>query len=141
MAGETVVLASHGLSPEEGRRIVSLAGALSLPELAAVIKRLSCYLTNDSGPMHLAWPQRTPVIALFGPTVRELGFFPRGAGATVMELPLPCRPCGLHGPQKCPQGHHKCMRDMTPEMVWRNVAATLFPAAPSGRWTDPLRKE
>lgn len=126
MAGETASLATKGLSPAEGARIVNCAGTLSLPELAAVIGRLSCYLTNDSGPMHLAWPQGTPVTALFGPTVRALGFFPRGKDATVMELPLPCRPCGLHGPQTCPLGHHDCMRAMTPEMVWPDVAAKVF---------------
>lgn len=106
--------------------LVDLSGRLSLPELAAYIGCLSCYVTNDSGPMHLAWPQRVPVIALFGPTVRELGFFPRGESSTVKEIPLPCRPCGLHGPQICPLGHHRCMRDMTPDMVWPDVARKLF---------------
>ncbi|SBV97553.1 Lipopolysaccharide heptosyltransferase II [uncultured delta proteobacterium] len=138
MAEETVSLAVNELSKEDGKSIINLAAKLSLPELAAFIGRLSCYLTNDSGPMHLAWPQKTPVTALFGPTVRELGFFPRGEGATVMELPLPCRPCGLHGPQECPLQHHKCMRDMTPEMVWPDVAAKMFATPPGdGREGEP----
>ncbi len=126
MAEETIALAKTALPGSERRNIRNLAGKLPLPELAAHIGRLSCYLTNDSGPMHLAWAQRTPVTALFGPTVRELGFFPRGDRSSVMELPLECRPCGLHGPQECPLGHHRCMRDLTPEMVWPDVAAKLF---------------
>ncbi|MDL2210172.1 lipopolysaccharide heptosyltransferase II [Desulfovibrio sp. OttesenSCG-928-O18] len=126
MAEDVAAQARKALSPGEAALVVNLAGTLSLTELAAYIGRLDCYVTNDSGPMHLAWPQKTPVTAMFGPTVRELGFFPRGASATVMELPLPCRPCGLHGPQTCPQGHHKCMRDMTPDMVWPDVAAKMF---------------
>ncbi|MFH1912909.1 MAG: glycosyltransferase family 9 protein [Pseudomonadota bacterium] len=114
---------AHGAGPDT---LITLAGRLSLPELAAWIDRLDAYLTNDSGPMHLAWMQDTPLVALFGPTVRRLGFFPRGAGSTVMEVPLECRPCGLHGPRSCPLGHHDCMRTLTPDMVWNALAPTLF---------------
>ena len=49
-------------------------------------------------------------MAIFGPTTRELGFFPYGAGHRVIEKDLPCRPCGLHGAKACPQGHFLCMR-------------------------------
>ena len=104
-----------------------LSGRLSLPVLAAFLGRLSCYLTNDSGPMHLAWAQRTPVTAMFGPTVREHGFYPRGDGATVFEVPEPCRPCGLHGHAACPLGHHRCMTAITPDLVWPDVARKLWP--------------
>ncbi|SKA96221.1 heptosyltransferase-2 [Paucidesulfovibrio gracilis DSM 16080] len=107
-------------------RVINLAGAVSLPVLAACIRRLDAYLTNDSGPMHLAWMQRVPTLALFGPTVRELGFFPRGRTAHVLEVAeLSCRPCGLHGPKRCPQGHHRCMRDMQPAFVWEHLAPML----------------
>jgi heptosyltransferase-2 len=126
MAQDVAGRAQRALTAAEGPRVVTLANVLSLPELAAYIGRLDCYLSNDSGPMHLAWPQKTPLTALFGPTTRALGFYPRGDGARVMELPLPCRPCGLHGPQTCPLGHHQCMRGMTPAMVWPDVAAKLF---------------
>jgi heptosyltransferase-2 len=114
---------AHGAAPDA---LIDLAGQLSLPRLAAWIDRLDAYLTNDSGPMHLAWVQETPLVALFGPTVRSLGFFPRGEGATVMEVPLSCRPCGLHGPRRCPLGHHDCMRTLTPDMVWKALAPKLF---------------
>jgi heptosyltransferase-2 len=123
MAGEVAAMARDAGA---GAYIRNLAGKLSLPSLAAYIGWLSCYATNDSGPMHLAWPQKVPVTAMFGPTVRSLGFFLRGENATVMELPMDCRPCGLHGPQTCPLGHHKCMRDMTPDMVWKDIAKKLF---------------
>ncbi len=105
--------------------LLDVAGRLSLPDLAAWLGRLSCYVTNDSGPMHLAWPQGTPVCAVFGPTVRRLGFFPRGPESTVFEADLDCRPCGLHGPQSCPLKHHRCMREVLPEDVWRAVREYL----------------
>ncbi len=113
-------------------RLLDLSGRLSLPVLAACLGRLACYLTNDSGPMHLAWAQRTPVVALFGPTVRAHGFYPRGEGATVFETPEPCRPCGLHGHDSCPLGHHRCMTAITPDLVWPDVAGKLRPFSSGG---------
>lgn len=110
------------------KRLHDCSGALPLPLLAAYLGRLSCYLTNDSGPMHMAWAQGTPVTALFGPTVGALGFFPRGEGSTVFEVPEPCRPCGLHGPALCPLGHHHCMTRISPEAVWPDVRRKLWPA-------------
>ena len=123
--GRPLTRAAEG--PWGTSRLLDLAGRTSLPVLAAVLGRLQCYLTNDSGPMHLAWAQRTPVTALFGPTVRGLGFAPRGAAATVMEVDEPCRPCGLHGHKTCPRGHFRCMRALDPEAVWRDVRAKLYP--------------
>lgn len=102
-------------------KVIHLAAKLSLPRLAAYLGRLDCYLTNDSGPMHLAWIQKTPLIALFGPTVKKLGFFPRGKNSTVLESELPCRPCGLHGHKECPEQHHRCMVDITPEKVIKQI--------------------
>lgn len=108
----------------------NLAGKLSLTELAAYIARLNCYLSNDSGPMHIAWAQHVPLVAVFGPTTRSLGFFPRGEKSQVIEAHnIPCRPCGLHGPQNCPKGHHDCMRRVAPQEVWQACQNKLFPCA------------
>lgn len=105
--------------------VMDLSGKLNLPELAAYLAKLDCYLTSDSGPMHLAWPQNVPTIALFGPTTKQLGFFPRGRNATVLETDLSCRPCGLHGHKSCPEKHHKCMRDILPETVLSTIKEKL----------------
>lgn len=114
---------------DQHKKIHNLSGSLSLTELAAYISKLDLYLTNDSGPMHLAWAQRVPVTALFGPTVKELGFFPRGDKAKVFQINLPCRPCGLHGHKSCPNSHHDCMVKLSPKMVWPDVDAKLEEAA------------
>ncbi len=123
MAAEVLRLAQLDGHP----RVRNLSEKLDLAHLAAWLQRLDCYLTNDSGPMHLAWLARVPLVAVFGPTVRELGFFPRG-DSTVIEPPgqLPCRPCGLHGPQACPRGDHACMTGIDPEAVWQAVRQRLF---------------
>jgi len=116
------VIAGANANPDH---VTNLAGQLNLPQLAAYLGKLDAYLTNDSGPMHLAWTQDVPLVALFGPTVEKLGFFPRGENSTVMETELACRPCGLHGPKKCPKDHFKCMKELTPDRVWEALRKKL----------------
>jgi heptosyltransferase-2 len=61
---------------------------------------------------------RTPVVALFGPTVTEFGFGPVRPGDIALGVEgLLCRPCSPHGPLQCPLGHHRCMRDLSVEAV------------------------
>ncbi len=108
-----------------GARFLDLAGRTSLLSMAAVLARLDGYVTNDSGPMHMAWALHTPVTAIFGPTEESLGFTPRGPKADVMQVDISCRPCGKHGHKVCPRGHFRCMKDIDPEAVWRNVERKL----------------
>ncbi|MDB5035106.1 MAG: glycosyl transferase family 9 [Chlorobi bacterium] len=100
-----------------------LAGELGLPELLATIALAERVISNDSAPIHLAESVGTPVTALFGPTVPEFGFAPRGAGSVVLGMEgLPCRPCGIHGGDRCPIGTHECMTSIDAEVV---LAASL----------------
>lgn len=96
---------------------VDLVGKTDLADLKALMGRLSLFVTNDSGPMHLAAAAGVPVVGIFGATTRELGFFPYGAGHRVVEAELACRPCGLHGAKSCPEGHFLCMRLLTVDQV------------------------
>lgn len=97
-------------------------GQTPLRELIAAIVRCQVFLTNDSGPMHIAVACQVPTVAIFGPTTRELGFFPYGPGHIVIEKDLSCRPCGLHGAKKCPLEHFNCMKTITPDEVFNAVA-------------------
>jgi heptosyltransferase II len=107
-------------------RVASAAGALDLRVSAAVISRAGVLVTNDSAPLHLATAVGTPVVALFGPTVPAFGFGPRGRSDVALGRDgLACRPCSKHGPERCPLGHHRCMRDLSAETVAGAVAAVL----------------
>lgn len=59
---------------------VDLVGALSLPEVTAVLERCALFIGNDSGLMHLAAASRIPTLGLFGPTDATI-YGPTGARA------------------------------------------------------------
>ena len=94
------------------------AGAFDFPGSAALLKLSRRAVSGDTGLMHLATAVQTPVVALFGPTVRQFGFYPYGGRATVLERDLPCRPCSAMGGPACPLGHHRCLVDLTPDAVF-----------------------
>lgn len=108
-----------------GAQVASAAGDLSLQETGAVLKRAAALISGDTGVMHMATGVGTPVVALFGPTVRQFGFFPYNAHASVLERNLGCRPCSSHGSAECPLEHHLCMREILPEMVFTTLSRTL----------------
>ncbi len=93
--------------------VVNLAGRSTLGEAGALLDRCELVLTNDSGLMHIAAARKRPLVAVFGPTVREFGFFPQGTRSEVVEHPsLHCRPCTHIGLPACPRGHFKCMLEI-----------------------------
>ncbi len=59
-------------------RFLNLTGKTHLNELPSLLERMSCVVSNDSGPMHLAAALGVPLVALFGPTDPErFGPYPR----------------------------------------------------------------
>ena len=67
--------------------------------------------------MHIAAALNVPIVAIFGSTSPEAGYGPYTYAAEIVEHTLSCRPCGLHGYRRCPQGHFRCMREITAEEV------------------------
>ncbi len=99
--------------------VADMAGSLSLLETAAAMDACALVITNDSGLMHIAAARKRKVVAIFGSTVRQFGFFPFGTEARVVERAgLECRPCTHIGRDRCPRGHFRCMADIAvPQLV------------------------
>ncbi|MGE3153756.1 MAG: lipopolysaccharide heptosyltransferase II [Nitrospiraceae bacterium] len=91
---------------------VVLSGRTSIRELMAITKRCCVYLTNDTGPMHVAAAFGVPVVAVFGPTDWRTTA-PFGEGRAVVRTPVDCAPCLL---RECPIDH-RCMTGVTVEQV------------------------
>ncbi len=108
--------------------VLNLAGRLSLLETACAMDRCAVVLANDTGLMHIAEARGVPVVAVFGPTVGQFGFFPRGDRAAVVEHPgLSCRPCTHIGLPGCPLGHFRCMNEITVDAVTGAAERLLMP--------------
>lgn len=96
----------------------SIAGETSLTDAAHSLAKCAIAITNDSGLLHVAQAVGTPVVALFGPTVRQFGFAPRDPKSDVLEVEgLYCRPCTAIGLEECPEKHFRCMREIAPQQV------------------------
>lgn len=107
-------------------RVVSLADEPpSLGLTKAAIARSALLVTTDSGPRHFAGPLGVPVVSLFGPT--HIGWTRTyQPNAIHLQHPVPCGPC-----QKpvCPEGHHRCMVELSPDVVLAAAARLLAPGA------------
>jgi len=119
---EREMLSSLVISP----RIINLAGKVSLLLAAVILGKAHVVVSNDTGLMHMATAVNTPVVAIFGSTVKELGFFPYKGISVVHEVQnLWCRPCSHIGRKKCPLGHFKCMLNIEEDDVFASVIKFL----------------
>lgn len=107
---------------------LNVAGNVSLLQSAAVLEQCGVVVTNDTGLMHIAAARKRNVVAIFGPTVRELGFFPYAKNSTVIEHSgLSCRPCTHIGSNECPKKHFRCMKEITPVQVLHAIRQYVSP--------------
>jgi len=90
----------------------------SILQVGSDMKMCRVIYTNDSGLMHLASAVKVPIIAFFGSTVREFGFFPYKAKSIELEMEnLSCRPCTHIGRKSCPKIHFKCLKEIKTELA------------------------
>ncbi|MBK7213467.1 MAG: glycosyltransferase family 9 protein [Bacteroidales bacterium] len=105
---------------------LNYAGQLSLLGSTALLSIAEAAITNDSGLMHLAQSQKTPVIAIFGPTTQEMGFFPLKDGSSVVQKNVRCRPCTTKGMNYCPRKHFKCMKGIEAKEIIQALESYRF---------------
>ena len=101
-----------------------------LPELRSLIGRASVFIGGDSGPLHVAATTRTPIVGIYGPTLRERSApwrDPVYVANAVDAGALPCRPCAQ---RRCEPGDFRCLTRVTSTEV---VAAAEHAIA---RWRD-----
>lgn len=98
------------IKSSRNKNIFNLCGKLSLLETASLMKNSIINYTNDSAAMHLSSAVDANVCAIFCSTIKEFGFGPLSKNSYIVETKekLNCRPCGIHGLNKCPESHFKC---------------------------------
>jgi heptosyltransferase-2 len=112
---------------------VVLSGRTSMRELMSIIKRCRLFITNDTGPMHIAAAFDVPVVAIFGPTDFRTTS-PFGETHQIVRQPVECSPCLL---RECPIDH-RCMTGVTVEHVYEAAAKQLHMQSAKDKIADPV---
>lgn len=90
--------------------VINMMGKTSFEQTFHLLSIADLLVTNDSAPTHFATITNTPTITIFGATHPMFGFSPLASNSTVIQNDkLKCRPCRIHGENKCPLGTHECM--------------------------------
>jgi ADP-heptose:LPS heptosyltransferase len=112
-----------------------MAGQLELGELAAVIQRASLLIANNTGPVHVAAAIGTPVVDLYALTNPQ--HTPWRVLSRVLFHDVPCRYCYK---SVCPEQHHACLRQVSPEAVAHAALELLDTVAQRRDNVLPLRR-
>lgn len=119
------------------RPAYSLAGALSLPELCALVEAADLLITNNTGPMHIAAALKTPVVALFALTNPPEQWGPWRAPHRRLSHEVPCRICYS---RVCPTDH-ACLREVRPAHVLEAARELLLECRPTSIGEEPVGEQ
>ncbi len=108
-------------------QVHNLCGQLDILDTAALMKDAMMNIVNDSAPMHIASSVNAPVCAVFCSTIPAFGYGPLSEKSFIVEYEgeLACRPCGIHGRAKCPEGHFKCALVIRTERIREIIVREL----------------
>lgn len=106
-------LASSGM-----KNYKNLAGKTNIKELCSLIGGCSLFVTNDSGPMHVAAAYQVPTVSIFGPTKHTETSQWMNDKSSIVRHDMECAPCMR---RECPLGHHECMKSITADEVIKAV--------------------
>ncbi|MDI6736815.1 MAG: lipopolysaccharide heptosyltransferase II [bacterium] len=123
--GRAEVVLSNEIGGSLLNKPLIVAGKVSLMETAVLLKRCNVLVTNDSGVLHIAAAVKTPLVAIFGPTVKEFGYYPYRVANRVISKDLPCKPCTTKGTPKCKINTFDCMRLISTDEVLKAVEELL----------------
>ncbi|MDA3883591.1 MAG: lipopolysaccharide heptosyltransferase II [Bacteroidales bacterium] len=107
------------------QKILSVAGQFNLKESAALLNRAQATVANDTGMLHMSEALKVPVVGIYGPTVRQFGYFPVLAKSKVARVELACRPCTKMGMNTCPKETFDCTQKISVSSVYSQLCSIL----------------
>ena len=113
----------NGLVQEfpDDQRVVDTSGKLSIKELVGLYSECTLLISNDSGPLHLAFMAGLPTISFFGPETPAL-YGPLGENHHVLYLDLYCSPClNIFNSKLSRCQNNICLKDISPNFVLKLI--------------------
>lgn len=104
---------SESIQKDMRHQAIVMTGKTTVREMMALISQCDLFISNDSGPMHIASALRIPQVAIFGPTNAK-ATYARGAFDVMLQKDVDCAPC-RH--RICPTDH-RCMKGVTVDAVY-----------------------
>ena len=115
----------RGRVPESfQKQVLNTVGLLSLGEALALIEGAACVLTNDTGPMHMAFALGRPTVCLVGPA-DPVHYGMDKPDIVTLYAPVPCSPCIYEVDEPPCSGDNVCMQRISPALAVDQVAALL----------------
>lgn len=132
---ERVYVNSIASELKEFPSVIDSSGKLSLPELIALISNAGLLITNDTGPMHLAFALKVKTVSLFGPcSPQQYG----GMSNTIsIYKNVYCSPC-VHEFLIPPcKGDNQCMKKIAVAEVMDAVRKAMRNELVSADFSEP----
>jgi ADP-heptose:LPS heptosyltransferase len=103
------------------RSIKDMTGRTDFKGLAGIIGKSDLFIGNDTAAAHLAVLAKVPAIVFLGPTSSTFGFITGGDFHIIENRGLLCRPCHVHGGDRCPIATFECMGGITAEAAFERI--------------------
>jgi heptosyltransferase-2 len=109
---------------DELPQVINLQNEDDILQTVSDMQLCVAIICNDSGLMHVASSLNKKLIAIFGSTVKEFGFMPYNCKSSIIveNQNLNCRPCSHIGRSSCPKSHFRCMMELKPEAIFKQVS-------------------
>ncbi len=126
IGGENDQLLCEDLAVRFSENVKSVAGKFNLIESISLLLNAEILISNDSAPTHLGMIADIPVLTIYCSTVPSYGFYPYNHKSSFISYDdLSCKPCGIHGYEKCPIGTFECAYKLKPQIVISKIEEML----------------
>lgn len=109
-----------------GKEVINGCGQFSIVESVELFRGAKLVITNDSAPTHFSMAADAPVLTIYCSTVPEFGFYGYSPKSYYISKAVSCKPCGIHGHKKCPNGSFECGTSIYPFEVLKKVEEILY---------------
>jgi len=108
------------ISAVHNQKKVLSVDSVTVRQAAALMENCRLFISNDSGPMHMAATTGVPTVAIFGPT-NPVWVKPWGVKHKIVRLGLPCSPCFRYSPKplRCVANlDYACLKNISVDQVY-----------------------